>query len=221
MVRSWLHSLVRFLFKNLSQLCVTGLNNVPNVGPALLAVNHLSQLDSPVIFSIVERDDLTGLVADKYQRTPLISWIVKAVNGIWINRESADFRALRSAVDFLQQGGMLGVAPEGTRSKTGALIQAKTGIAYLADKADVQVIPVAIWGSETAIRQLLRFRRPVIHVHFGESFRLPRLDKSIRSLGLQNNSDEIMCHIAALLPVAYRGVYSEHPRLREIASSSH
>ena len=216
MLRSLLRSIVRLLFMLLSRLDVQGLENVPPTGPCILAANHLSRLDSPLMFSLLERTDITSLVADKYQHNRLLRPLVNAVHGIWINREQADFRALRQALDYIEGGGMLGIAPEGTRSQTGALMPAKTGVAYLAGRAGVFVVPVGIWGTETAIAQLCRLRRPLIHVRIGQPFLLPPLERGDRSASLQKNTAEIMCRIAALLPPAYRGVYAEHPKLKEI-----
>ena len=116
-------------------------------------------------------------------------------------------------------GGMLGIAPEGTRSRTGALIQAKTGTAYLADKAGVPVVPAAIYGSESAMRQLFHLHRPAIHIEFGKPFTLEPVSRSNRDADLQRNTDEIMCRIAAMLPQRYWGVYAGHPRLIELLNS--
>ena len=218
MLRALIRSIIRLLFRLLSRLDVLGLENIPPTGPGILAANHLGRLDSPLIFSLVERANITSLVADKYQNNFLLRPLVNAVHGIWINREQADFRALRQALEYIEGGGMLGIAPEGTRSRTGALMPAKTGVAYLAGRADVQVVPAGIWGTETAMAQLYRLRRPLIHIRFGKPFRLPPLEHGDRSAGLQKNTDEIMCQIAALLPPAYRGVYAEHPKLRELLS---
>ena len=216
MLRAFLHSLVHILLFLLARLDAQGLENIPPSGPAVLAANHPSRLDPPLIFGLVERRDITALVADKYKKYPLIRPLVIAVGGIWINREQADFHALREAVDYLKQGGLLGVAPEGTRSRTGALTTAKTGAAYLVERAGVPVIPVAIWGTETAVRQLLHLRRPSLHVRFGKPFCLPRLARGDRSAGLQCNTDEVMCRIASQLPERYRGAYTDHPRLKEL-----
>ena len=218
MLRALIRSIIRLLFRLLSRLDVLGLENIPPTGPGILAANHLGRLDSPLIFSLVERANITSLVADKYQNNFLLRPLVNAVHGIWINREQADFHALRRALEYIEGGGMLGIAPEGTRSRTGALMPAKTGVAYLAGRADVQVVPAGIWGTETAMAQLYRLRRPLIHIRFGKPFRLPPLEHGDRSAGLQKNTDEIMCQIAALLPPAYRGVYAEHPKLRELLS---
>lgn len=216
MMRSLLHSLIRFLFRSLCRLCIEGIENVPEEGPAILATNHLSRLDSPLIFSMLDRKDLTALVADKYQRHFFFNWLINSLQGIWINREQADLGALRRALEHLERGGILGIAPEGTRSKTGALMEAKTGAAYLVERSRVPVIPVAIWGTESAVRELLHFRRPDLNICFGTSFHLPPLERGSRSLGLKRNADEIMCRIAIMLPPVYRGIYADHPRLREL-----
>ena len=219
MLRALIRSIIRLLFRLLSRLDVLGLENIPPTGPGILAANHLGRLDSPLIFSLVERTNITSLVADKYQNNFLLRPLVNAVHGIWINREQADFHALRRALEYIEGGGMLGIAPEGTRSRTGALMPAKTGVAYLAERATAMVVPAGIWGTETAMAQLYRLHRPLIHIRFGQAFRLPPLERGDRSAGLQKNTDEIMCQIAALLPPVYRGVYAEHPKLKEILAT--
>ncbi|HSF81150.1 MAG TPA: lysophospholipid acyltransferase family protein [Anaerolineales bacterium] len=219
MQRKLIRAIARLLFKLFARLEVTGLENVPTQGGCILAVNHLGRLDPPLVFAMLDRDDVTSLVADKYLHHPFFRWIVNAVNGIWINREEADFNALRAARSFLLAGGVLGIAPEGTRSHTGALIAAKTGVAYLADKAGVPIVPVAISGTEKAVRELLRLRRQSIKIRFGKPMRLPPLERGDRTAALQRNTDEIMCQIAAMLPPQYRGVYADHPRLKELITA--
>jgi len=220
MLRSFLRSIVRFLFALLTLLESEGLENVPAEGGAILAANHLSRVDSPLMFGLIEREDVTGLVADKYQKNLFLHPLIEAVGGIWINREQADFQALRVAREYLQKGGLLGIAPEGTRSRTGALRQAKTGVAYLAEKARVPIVPVAIWGTEKTFKELKHFRRARINVRVGEPFMLPPLDRGDRGGSLQRNTDELVCRIAALLPSEYRGVYAEHPCLQELLAGA-
>jgi len=208
--------IAQLLFKLLARVEVIGLENVPQQGGIVLAVNHLSRIDPPLVFALLERQDATVLAADKYKKNPFFRLAIDSVGGIWINRDEADFNALREALHHLQQGGLLGIAPEGTRSRTGDLIQAKTGIAYLADKAHVPVLPIAVWGTESAFRQLFRLRRPRISIQFGRPITLPPVERRQREACLQQNTDEIMCHIARMLPPLYRGVYADHPRLKEL-----
>jgi 1-acyl-sn-glycerol-3-phosphate acyltransferase len=219
MQRKTLRSIVGFLFKTLSHLEVIGLDHLPSDESYLLAVNHLGRLDAPLVFSLIEREQLSALVADNYQSSPFFRWVVNQVNGIWINRDEADIRALKAARDYLKAGGVLGIAPEGTRSQTGELQEAKTGVAYLADKANVPVVPVGISGTQTALSELLHLRRPEIRIVFGKPLRLQPIDRRTRAADLKRNSDEIMCRIAALLPPEYRGAYKNHPRLQELLAA--
>jgi 1-acyl-sn-glycerol-3-phosphate acyltransferase len=113
-------------------------------------------------------------------------------------------------------GNVFGMTPEGTRSKTGALIKAKTGVAYLADRAEVPIVPVAITGTELIMHNLRRLRRPHVTVRVGEIIQLPRIQTNERSADLRRHTDEIMCRIAAMLPPGYRGFYADHPRLKAL-----
>ncbi len=215
-MRNFIRYILQILFKLLTRIEVSGLENIPENNGCILAVNHLSRLDPPLLFILIDRPDLTALAADKYKRYPFFRQLIEAVDGIWIHREDADFRALKAARDYLVKGGMLGIAPEGTRSKTGGLIPGKPGVAYLADKAQVPVIPAAIYGTEGAIYKIFLLKRPVLTVKIGKPISFPPITRQDRERALQQNTDEIMCQIAAMLPPSYRGVYASHPRLKEI-----
>jgi 1-acyl-sn-glycerol-3-phosphate acyltransferase len=222
MNRRTVHTIARLILKLFFRLTVTGMKKLPSSGGYLLAVNHLSYLDPPLIFALLDREDVTALVTDKYQKNPFFRWIIETVNGIWISREEVDLGALRQARDFLRAGGVLGIAPEGTRSHTGELSRAKTGTAYLADKAGVPVIPVAITGTDGAISRALLLQRPRLQVQIGAPVDLLPVQRESRDDTLQRNTDEIMCRIAAMLPERYRGAYADHPRLKELlADGSH
>ena len=95
MLRALIRSIARTLFRILTRLDVQGMENIPAAGPGILVANHLGRLDSPLILSLVERNDITGLVADKYQKYPLFHWILRTAKVIWLDREKADFAAFR------------------------------------------------------------------------------------------------------------------------------
>ena len=127
----------------------------------------------------------------------------------------------------MRNGGILGIAPEGTRSTSGGLMEAKTGVAYLADKAGVPVVPVAITGTDRLFKAWGKLQRPQVTVRIGEPFRLPPLERKSRATPqeresrgaqLQENTEEIMLRIAAMLPEEYRGVYAGDPRLEAYLS---
>jgi 1-acyl-sn-glycerol-3-phosphate acyltransferase len=218
-VRSILRGLVILLAKLLTRTDIKGLENIPNEGGVLLTANHLSVVDPALVFMSLDRQDATGFVAKKHQNNLFYRTVVNLVGGIWLNRYEADTQALRKARQHIRNGGMFGIAPEGTRSPTGALVPGKTGAAYLADISKVPIQPVAIYGSEDAGRRILRLERPRMQVFFGELYTLPKIDRKDREAGLQRNTDEIMCRIAAMLPKKYRGAYTDYPRVQELMDS--
>jgi 1-acyl-sn-glycerol-3-phosphate acyltransferase len=177
----------------------------------------LGRLDVPLIYNFTDRRDIIMFVAEKYRRSTLVRWLVKQLDAIYVDRYNADFAALREALRRLRSGGIMVLAPEGTRSPTGALIKGRPGVSYLAAKANVPIVPVALTGTEDGyvVSQLRRFRRAQVTIRVGQPFTLPAVRGGNRDEKLQTYTDEIMCRIAALLPLEYRGVYADHPRLQE------
>lgn len=214
--RNQLRSFCSWVFNNLTHMVVEGEENIPPEGGCILATNHLSRLDTAFLFVVIKRNDLYGMVTTKYRHNPLFALFVKVSNSVWLNRDIADFQAIRAAVERIKTGGLLGIAPEGTRSKTGELLKAKNGVALLAEKADVPILPVGIWGSETAMAEIRSLRKPTVHLRFGKTFTLPKIIRGQHEEMLTRNTDEIMCRIASLLPEKYWGAYLDHPRVREI-----
>lgn len=210
--------LLRFLLRLFVRIDLKGLEAAPKTGGLIVAGNHLGRLDPFLVYVALDRDDIIMLVAEKYQRSALARWMVKLVDGIFVDRFNADFHALRLVLNRLKKGGILVMSPEGTRSKTGGLIEGRPGAAYLAAKSGLPVVPVAEWGGEDhqVLDRLRRLRRAEIHVRVGAAFCLPPLPKEDRELALRAYTDEIMCQIAALLPPEQRGIYARHPRLFEL-----
>jgi 1-acyl-sn-glycerol-3-phosphate acyltransferase len=221
MLRELMRLILYLLFRLLTHLQVTGMEHIPPAGACIVAGNHLGILDGPLLFALVPRKDLTALVAKKHQRNPIFRLVVNIAGGIWLDRFILEVKPVQQVQEHLKKGGLLGIAPEGTRSRTHHLMKAKNGVAFLVGKGDVPIIPEATTGTEDAVPKLLRLRRPKITVRFGPSFRLAPIDIQDRSGSRQRNTDDIMCHIAALLPEQYRGVYTDHPRLRELVDAGY
>ena len=207
-------------FSLLSIRKIKGLENMPSQGPYILVSNHLSRVDAPLLLTVVKNNNVSGWAAAKYRTHPLFGMIVRLGGGVFIRRGEVDRDPLTAAAAWLREGNIFGIASEGTRSKTGALIRAKTGAAYMADLAKVPIVPIAIMGTESMMSNLLRFRRSRLAVHIGEPFTLPPLQENERTKGLRRHADEIMCRIAAMMPPAYHGAYTDHPRLKELLSES-
>ncbi len=140
------------------------------------------------------------------------------MNFLFSDRFNPDLKALRQMIALMEAGNAMVIAPEGTRSRTGALIEGKPGAAYLAARSGFPVVPVAITGTEDRVffGNLRRFRKSRITLTGGKPFTIPPLPRENRDQALREATDEIMCRIAALLPERYRGVYANHPRLKEL-----
>lgn len=174
--------------------------------PYILVTNHLSIFDLPVIF-VTCPHRVHAFAAVKHRRNPLYASLLSAVGAIWVRRGEVDRRALREALQLLETGNVLGMAPEGTRSRdSNALLEGKAGPAYLATRADVPLLPIGLSGTENVKENLPRLRRTKVRMAIGEPFRLPNSGR-VRTPQLREYTERIMRHIAALLPPEYRGVY--------------
>jgi 1-acyl-sn-glycerol-3-phosphate acyltransferase len=140
-----------------------------------------------------------------------VRWLGNSLNFLYIDRFNPDLPALRDVITRMKSGQVLVIAPEGTRSRTGAMIEAKPGVSYLAAKLGYPIVPAALAGTADKILfdNLRHLRKTHIILRAGKPFMLPPLP-------VQRYTDEIMCQIAALLPEEYRGVYTGHPRLKEL-----
>jgi 1-acyl-sn-glycerol-3-phosphate acyltransferase len=214
--RQIIQSIIRFLINHLVQVDVEGIENVPEQGGVIMAANHLSRMDAPTLVSLPVRKDAVALMADKYEKHWFFGWFGRTMNFIFIDRSKADFAAFRNAVTALKKGVALAVAPEGTRSKTASLNEGKPGIILLAYKSGVPIVPASVVGTETMLQKMLTLRHPRVVVRFGKPFMIPPLDRDRRDEQLQEWTDELMCRIAVMLPESYRGVYSNHPRLKAL-----
>ena len=210
--------LVWTIFKLTSHIEVVGFDNIPAQGGCVIVSNHIGRLDAALVYYLLDRQDIILLVAEKYRSSVFYRWLARQMDAIWVDRFNADFSALRAALKRLRQGGLLVIAPEGTRSPDGRLRLGQAGASYLAAKAGVPVIPVALTGTEDQIvrSKLRRLQRLNLLVRVGKPFSLPPLGTNRREAQLAAYTTEIMCQIAALLPLEARGVYADHPRLQEI-----
>ena len=191
-------------------------------GGLIVVCNHIGILEVPLAYYLIDRNDIIMLVAEKHKQYALARWLGKRINAIWTESEHADFRTLRTILRRLQAGEILAVAPEGTRSPTGALIEARHGVSYLAAKTGVPILPASITGTgdKNVKDHLVRLRRVPVTVNVGQLFSLPIVQGIPKREILTQYTDEIMCRIAALLPPEYRGVYADHPRLFELLQES-
>ena len=220
-MRNIIRWLIRRLFNLIAHVEVSGYEYLPEEGNCVIATNHLGIVDVPIAFYALDRWDMFVLIGEKWENVALFRWIGKYFNFIFIDRFNPDIKTLRKVISLMEKNNILVIAPEGTRSRTGALIEAKPGVSYLAAKLNRPIVPVAITGTEDKVlfNNLKRLRRSQIVLKAGPNFILPPLPRENRDQILKQYTDEIMCHIAALLPEKHRGVYADHPRLKELLAT--
>ena len=212
--RWWWQQVARFLVRWLMRAEVSGLENFPTEGPALIVVNHLGDADVmiglayfPVMPEVIAKAELYEI--------PLIGKLMDAYGVIWVHRGQPDRRALRAALQALSERRMVGLAPEGRQSLTGELEEGTGGAAYLAvkvgamHKQPMPIVPVAFTGTENAnvFGSLRRLRRGRVTMTVGPVFHLDQ-DADWR-IAIHHGTEKIMRSLAHLLPVEYRGIYTD------------
>ncbi len=212
----WFYFLVRGIVKVLVRILlratILGIENVPAAGPFLFTPNHLSQIDTPLCLAAIPRQ-MRVFAAEKYKRNPFLYVLFETMGCIWVRQFEADHEALREALHYLRKGGVLGIAPEGTRSReTHALLRGRGGASLLASRSEAPILPVGIWGTENVIRDWKHLRRGTVTIRIGKPYRL-EVSTRAKVKELDSATDDLMCAIAALLPPEYWGEYSSHPRL--------
>jgi 1-acyl-sn-glycerol-3-phosphate acyltransferase len=213
--------LIRLVFNLAARVDVTGYEHLPKEGSFVIATNHIGIADAPIAFYALDRWDMFVLVGEKWNEKAFFRFLGKYFNFIFIDRYNPDIKALRHVIHVMEENNILVIAPEGTRSPVGALIEAKPGVSYLATKLNRPIVPVALTGTEDKILfgNLKRLKRTHITVTAGPAFTLPPLPRQNRDEVLKQYTDEIMCHVAAILPEKYRGFYAEHPRVKELLAN--
>lgn len=219
-MQSFIRWLIRFIIKRIARVNIEGSKNIPDGGKFVIATNHLGRLDVTLLFYALEGDFILT-IAEKYEHHWLFGPIGNAMGGIWLDRFNADIGAIREVLTRMKAGGILVIAPEGTRSKTESLAEGKSGVAYLALKVGVPIVPVGLVGTEdrVVLERLKHFKKSEIKIIVGEPFNLTPIQRKDRDAILKQSTDEIMCRIGALLPEKYRGVYANHPRLKELITT--
>jgi 1-acyl-sn-glycerol-3-phosphate acyltransferase len=161
-------SFYRLYFKIYHRWEIYGAENVPLTGPAILASNHASFLDPPLVGAATKRE-INYMARDTLFRFPVIGWILRNVNAIPVDREGRGAAGLRATMDRLLQGGAIILFPEGTRTPNGELQGAKSGIGFTVIKSPAPVVPVRVFGTFRALNRRQSFPRPhKVAVVFGK-----------------------------------------------------
>ncbi|MBI4610987.1 MAG: 1-acyl-sn-glycerol-3-phosphate acyltransferase [Candidatus Rokubacteria bacterium] len=205
----------RPMLKRVFSLHVTGLEHLPPSGPYILAANHANYLDGVVLGAAVPRKISFLVMPRVYRSTPLHPPFHRHVGSIPINLERPDPGAIKRALRILQEGGVLGIFPEGPFSLNGQLVQGQPGVAVIALRSGVSVVPVAIRGTYQALAgRPLHIPRPhPLSARFGPPLQFGpiRRGRKVPHAVRDEVTRRIMAEIAALLshPLPARGAGGE------------
>jgi 1-acyl-sn-glycerol-3-phosphate acyltransferase len=202
-----LKTIALIIIRLVARIDLKGMEHVPLSGPLVIVTNHLSSFDTLSMIGLGPVRQATAFGAIEHRSDFVTGWALDKLGLIWVRRGEADREAVKIALDELKAGTAVGVAIEGTRSRTGGLLPGKTGAAYLANRANAPIVPMVIWGTEQIINNLKRLRRSTIHICIGPAIQLP--DGRANPAQLEEYTDQLMLTMAHMLPPDYRGVYRD------------
>lgn len=188
---------------------ISGAARVPRSGPAILAANHLSVLDSFLLPALLPRHVTFAAKNEYFSGNPVSGWLMRLGGSLPTDRESAHAAQamLDAAAALLERGELFGIHPEGTRSPDGRLYRGKVGVAWLALKTGAPVLPVALSGTEKVLPLGAKVPRPAkIGITIGEP--LTFKGDHTRARDRREVTDEIMAAIQRLSGQEYVPTYA-------------
>jgi 1-acyl-sn-glycerol-3-phosphate acyltransferase len=209
--RPILKTVVRGIFHVLARVTITGKEHIPYRTRYVVAMNHVSIFDPPLIGAFwPEELEVIG-AADVFEK-PGQGQILKAYGVIPVHRGEYDRALFTKIISVIDAGYPLLIAPEGGRSHVTAMKRALPGIAYIVEQTHVPVVPVGLVGTTEDFWQRARHGgRPALEIRIGKPITLPEITAkgAQKHEARQQNADLVMRHLAGLLPEEYRGVYAE------------
>jgi 1-acyl-sn-glycerol-3-phosphate acyltransferase len=195
LARKFIKTLLGAYMHRYHGLTLEGAEHVPQHGPLLVLLNHASLLDVPALMVVDPYPDTVTVVKASLFKIPLVPWFLRQWNAIPVERQGRDSSSVRAMLGVLRSGGILTIAAEGRRTRSGRLEPINPVLARIALSADVPILPVGIRGSYQALPPGALLPRPrKIAVRAGPPFRLDR------SMDVATAADRIRREIAALLP---------------------
>ena len=215
MVYWFIKGILKPLFRGIYRIRIEGIENVPKKGGVIIAANHLSFLDSFFIPLVIRWRKMTYLAKADYFKSWKTSWFFKSVGQISCEREGGEKsqQSLQIALEVLEEGKVLGIYPEGTRSPDGKLHRGRTGVARLALAAGAPVVPCGTTGIDEVMPKSAKFPRITgrvpVTIRFGKPLDFSRYQGQERDrYVLRSITDEIMYEIMQLSGQEYVDEYA-------------
>ncbi|MFN3491173.1 MAG: lysophospholipid acyltransferase family protein [Anaerolineales bacterium] len=201
--------LIKIWLRLTCRVDAAALQQVPMNGPLIAITNHTGQVEVPIMFAYLQPRKITAWAKAEAFDNLFLKFIFTLWKVIPVRRGEADIQSLKMAVKMIKEGYIFGIAPEGTRNKTGKLLRAQPGTVLLALHSGAPILPIAHWGGENYLKNLKRLKRTDFHIRVGKPFTLNVEGVKMTSEIRQQIADEMMYEIAKMLPEEYRGEYSD------------
>ena len=201
-----MRGLAKLLLLVTTRTTITGLENFPKKGPALIVINHLGDADA-VLMAASAPAMIEGMGKIELYEHWFVGPLFRAYGVIWVHRGRPDRKAIRAALDGLAEGRMVALAPEGRQEVAGGLEEGTEGAAFLAMKSGAVIVPVAMTGTENEniYGHIKRWMRARVMLSVGKPFFIR--EQADRPKMMRDGTRQIMESLASLLPESYRGIY--------------
>ncbi len=209
-IRAIMRRFVRFALSLLTRSHIQGMENFPEDGPVIVVGNHTGAMEV-VMMAVHARRPVEFMAAVEMPWRGWMGRVIDLYGIIPVYRGSTGTRSMKMGLQVLQQGGYLGIFPEGGIGEPG-VDQTKTGVAWLSHISQTPVLPIGFGDTRGKLSELLRFRRPDLNMKVGTLLPPVQLDPSQRRESLQKATDRIMDAVWELVPEAERQRRHEHPK---------
>jgi 1-acyl-sn-glycerol-3-phosphate acyltransferase len=204
----------RVVFGASTRVKVEGFHDAPRSGPLIIVVNHMSNADPPLLggWLLPAMARPVAFLAKSALFVGAFGDFLRSHGMIEVKAGGSDIDAYRQARAVLDQGGVVCIFPEGTRSRTGALIEAKQGVVVLAARTGVPVLPIGISGTDRFLSPESTFPRvgARLRIRAGKPFRVELPRRATRDQ-IAAATDDLMGRIAYLIEPRHRGRYAPVP----------
>ena len=202
------NALFRILFRVFFRLNLEVFEQVPTSGPYIIIINHPSVFEGPLMYTFLQPRRIVALAKKNIWSRKSVGWIMRLWRAIPVDDFGLSRESMEKCFSVLDQGHFLALAPEGVKTNTGNLQQGKPGMAYIAFKKQVPIIPLATIGFENFGHYFKRLRRTPVTIVVGKPFEIIQKDGRLSPNMRQELVDEMMMRLAMLMPRTNWGHYS-------------
>ena len=204
------NALMRGLFSLVYKIDRKEFDKVPLKGPFIIIANHTSALDGPLMYVFLQPRSMIAMAKKELWG----NWFTRYLMNLWdlipVDRGNMGRDTMEQCFAVLDRGDILAIAPEGTRNPEGELQEGKAGVAFIAHKKHVPMVPIYTLGYGDVAKNIKRFRRTPLAIKVGKPFEIVHPGGRLDATGRQKLADEIMLRLAELMPESLWGHYRNH-----------